>query len=171
MLKGRDRLHALSEEASRERELVIYEGIHIRRLMMKSTARYYEMGIKVFLGDCLLERLEGLKTEVAREDAKAALRPIDTEPSDRVDLFGMLAPERRVAKLVQDLINETIGSLESLNNRFKALHDSYEEEEWAWCLSLIESRMGIDLGDMKSESLASVVEVCASRVLEWLERL
>ena len=48
VIKSLDTLTELYEKASKKQETVFYKGIRIKRLMLKSTRKYYEMALSHF---------------------------------------------------------------------------------------------------------------------------
>ncbi len=165
MVNGSEKLldlHAAALEA-KTKEFVTYKGVHIRRLMLKICSRYYEMGVKVFLGSCLHARLDKLSNReagrrVSMEVVKEALAPNNREGvCDWVDLCGLIAPSESVEKLVDAVADAKIKDLDELSAELKRIHENYDEAEWSWCLNLLETRLGVKLEDFTSQHLSGIV--------------
>ena len=58
MLAGYGLLLDFYQKTPKTQEFVTHKGIQIHRLMLKNCAKYYDLGIKIFLGNCLIARLE-----------------------------------------------------------------------------------------------------------------
>lgn len=156
--KGLEVLNSLKERTSSEQELIPYNGVHVRRSKLKDCAQYYDMGISIFLGNCLQARLDRLSPGATIEDLREALHPKSGEgESQWLDAAGLLAPASSVEQLIGDLTGGRIGSLEELSESFRKIHEEYREAEWAWCLKLLESRLGTPLPDITLSQLIEVI--------------
>ena len=68
-------LHDLYEKASRDQEYIMHHGIHIKRLLLRSTGKYYKMVIYIFIGDEVLKRIKELPDNTSIADIKKRLSP------------------------------------------------------------------------------------------------
>ena len=59
MVNGLQILNDLYENTSKNQENVSYKGINIHRLLLKTCSKFYELGINIYIGNCLLAKLEG----------------------------------------------------------------------------------------------------------------
>jgi len=92
------------------------------------------MAIDEFLGDCLIKRLENKQFKNA-DELRAILSPeTNTGVSEWLDIAGLFAPQDCVQKMLDDIENGTIGTLEQLTKTFRSMYDEYEAYEWAWAV-------------------------------------
>jgi len=158
VVRGLDVLTELYEKAAKKQESVFYKGIRIKRLMLKSTRKYYEMAFHIFLGNQLLARMEN-KEEIDSMDAlRKALAPISHDlPGKWLDLAGMVASESAVQDLVSDIGSGSIGSLEELLTGLKQIHTSYEAEVWDWTAALLAERLNVEVEKISREQLLELI--------------
>jgi len=146
ILRALATLRALAETASKERELVLHGGVYLRRLMLKSSARFYELALQVYLGDRLRARLLPLAPGGTADGLRRALSAPPGEAGvgegEWWDVCGLIAPAAEVERIEADLEGGRIRSLEELNGRFRELAERCPELEWAWCHRLLEERLG-----------------------------
>ncbi len=144
--RGLATLRSLAETTPKERELVLHNGVYLRRLMLKSSARFYELALQVYLGDRLRARLLPLVPGGTADELRRALSAPPGEAGagegEWWDVCGLIAPAAEVERIEADLEGGRIRSLEELNGRFRELADRWPEMEWAWCRRLLEERLG-----------------------------
>jgi len=158
VVRGLDVLTELYEKAAKKQESVFYKGIRIKRLMLKSTRKYYEMALRIFLGNQLLEKMENNEDISSMDDLRKALAPISQEkPGKWLDLAGMIASETAVLDLVSDIGSGSIGSLEELLAGLKQIHSSYETEVWDWTAGLMAERLDLDVEKLSKEELLDLI--------------
>jgi len=158
VVRGLDVLTELYEKAAKKQESVFYKGIRIKRLMLKSTRKYYEMAFRIFLGNQLLEKMENNEDISSMDDLRKALAPISQEkPGKWLDLAGMIASETAVLDLVSDIGSGSIGSLEELLAGLKQIHSSYETEVWDWTAGLMAERLDLDVEKLSKEELLDLI--------------
>jgi len=158
VVRGLDVLTELYEKAAKKQESVFYKGIRIKRLMLKSTRKYYEMAFHIFLGNQLLEKMENNEDISSMDDLRKALAPISQEkPGKWLDLAGMIASETAVLDLVSDIGSGSIGSLEELLAGLKQIHSSYETEVWDWTAGLMAERLDLDVEKLSKEELLDLI--------------
>lgn len=158
MVKGLEILYRLNEDTPKNRESVFYQGISIRRLMLKTAARYYQIGIKVFIGSCVCEKLQPLVPDADWATAKKVLQVNRQETGQWVDLLGLLAPQHRIDRLISDVLAGTVETIDDLSSRLSTMYDGYAEDEWTWCVSLLESRLEIRFNELTPRHLITVIE-------------
>jgi len=156
--RGLDLLRALAASATRERELVPHAGAYIRKLMLKSSARYYEMALDEYLGGRLAARLAPLAPKGSRGELREAVGAAPGERGEWWDLAGLIAPAAEVEALEAELEAGAVGSLAELAGRFARLAADYPEREWAWCRGLLEERLGVAAAEAEPEHWARVLE-------------
>ncbi|MBN1835806.1 MAG: DUF4954 family protein [Spirochaetales bacterium] len=168
MMRGRAVLQGLAEKSSKDQGTVLYKGVQIRRLMLRTTVRYYDMAVDAYLSDRLAARLEplcgrgdmpGVHRALA-PPAEGSAGPADQRAGDGPwrDLAGLLAPDREVEELAAAVSGGDIRNLEGLHRRFQELHERYPVAEWAWCGPRVEERWGIRLQTAGAQELARVIQ-------------
>jgi hypothetical protein len=156
MLQGMGILQDLYQKTSKDIKTVLYKGIEINRLMLRTSARYYEMGIKIFIGKCLINQIE-----------KSGLKALDTlrtaEEGNGVmevwaDAAGLLAPMSDINDFVDSVSLGEIKRIEQIEEKLKSIWQNYTENEWRWCLKLIKTRCTSAREDLTPEYLSQIIK-------------
>lgn len=127
--KGRQLLETLQEEQGRNQTCYVTDdGCTIRNQSLIKGLKYYDMAIRMYLGE-MLER-------------HGAYLPETTLGSGEwVDLAGLLAPKSEIDAIVSDCNN---GCYDDIDSRMQEIHDNYEEYKWAWTYRLATSYYDLD---------------------------
>jgi len=153
VLKSISILNALYEKTPKEQDALNYKGARIKRLMLKSTRKYYEILIPVFIGEQLLKRLEGNIS-----DWRKALVAGTEGIGDWLDISGMSVPVSVLTKLIDSVKSGKIEGLSAMQNNLKEIHGNYSEYSWNWAAKLIEDRTGKRPSDLAVEELQQLIE-------------
>lgn len=159
MLNGQRILQGLYLSANKDQEFVSYNGLNIRRLLLKTGIKYYEMGIKIYIGKRLLSTLENLGPNPSLNDMKKLLKPATNEgKSEWVDLCGMITPSDSMKKLIEKISIRKIQSVEDLLQEIKSINTKYEELEWLWCSGLIKKKYDIEIDNLTKDDLLKIID-------------
>ncbi|MDO9549077.1 MAG: DUF4954 family protein, partial [Candidatus Marinimicrobia bacterium] len=154
MDKGLALLRSLSENTPKEQEYVNHKGCHIKRLMLKTCSKYYDMAIKVYIGNELIKRLD--KPESIAE-IKTRLFSVIPKSDDWKDLSGMLVSESALNKMIDRVNSGKVKSVHDLNQALQNMFDSYTVESWKWVCHLIEKRYEIKVSEITREHFLKIV--------------
>ncbi|MBN2302123.1 MAG: DUF4954 family protein [Lentisphaerae bacterium] len=130
MIRGRQILARLLEESEKGQEYVIYRGIHIKRLLLKTCSRYYKLALDKYFGDVLMTKLE--KNPDA--DALALMKASGTD-DEWLDVCGLICPRNSVNALVDSIVAGKVKSFSEMYDAFSAIHAAYADNEWSWFLA------------------------------------
>lgn len=152
VLTGINTLSNLLEKAKKEQEFVNYKGLVIKRLLIKTCIKYYEMVVRIFIGEQLLKRLE------LSSDIKSALSYNSELHSDKwIDASGMILSQKEFDKIQELIKSDSISDLDSLLEEFKRVNESYSEAAWCWTTKLIEERFKVRITDLSREHLIQII--------------
>lgn len=149
-------LQDLYASAPKDQEFVMYNGLQINRLMLRTAVKYYEMGIKIFLGKSLMNVLDKIQIE-SFEDMKSQMNSHDPV-SEWVDLCGMLLSKTELCEIIDDLTHNRITSVPELYTRLNTVNDSYICEEWKWAMHLIELRLSKSFIEITREDIIQILK-------------
>jgi len=159
-------LSDIYEKADRKNEFVGYNGIQLKRLMLKTCIQYYEVGLKAALGRAVIDRLGGssaLKSLGSLDQVRRKLAPVSRDDvSDWLDWSGLFIPAAVAGRLTKAVGSGAIADLASLAKELAAVHSGYPEARWAWYAGLFERLHGVPVSSVSAEALAKVVT-------EWKE--
>lgn len=155
-----DILKELYEKASQKQETVFHKGIRIKRLMLKSTRKYYEMALAIFLGNQIIKRLEGMGELQSIDAIRKEFAASNSSSQSRwIDMAGMIAQDQSVQKLLGAIKAGTLKDLEGISSALQKIHENYEKEVWDWTIQLLSDRFDLDISTISVEQL-----------LEWVTR-
>lgn len=161
IIEGSNKMKELLENANREQEYVTNKGLHIKRLLLKTCIKYYEMAVKIYIGQELIKRLDKLKDEKDINKIVSSLNYNSLLFSEIwVDAAGMLMTKIDFEFLLNSIAENKINSLDELNTELKNLDKKYSESSWAWCANLIEKRFNINISKLSKEQLSQII-------IEW----
>jgi len=158
VLGSLDILQQLYEKASQKQESVFYKGIRIKRLMLKSTRRYYEMALDIFMGNQVVKRLQKINDQSSLGAIRKGLSATQSGSGKWIDLAGMIAPETTVQKLLSEISSGKITSLEEVASSLEGIHASYEDDAWSWTTSILAERFGIEVDQITAGQLLQLVD-------------
>lgn len=162
VVKALEILKNLEEASKKDQEYINYQGVLIKRLMLKGSGRYYDMALKVFLGNVLTKKL-GAPENITPEKINTLFGVKNRQPSANwVDLFGMLASQTDVEKLISEVKLNKVSSIESLEESLAQIHENYDENVWQYTLNLLAGRFGTEA--LNAEQIIQVVR-------EWQENV
>jgi hypothetical protein len=157
VLNGIDILTELYEKTPKEREVVNYNGVRIKRLMLKSCKKYYEMALHIFIGDQVFNQIEKLDAAITLEALKGLMKNNgDEADTDWVDMAGLVAPVRQLADTVSQIKSMKDVDLLKIENKLQSLFDNYESYTWDYACQILKERFGISKENLDSEHLKDI---------------
>lgn len=132
IIKGLDVLLNLQPAHTHTSNVVVCNNLHFRTSALHKGIEYYTIAINKFLGDCLIEKLRSTSLKSVA-DLQKLLETTDNSGTGKwLDLAGLLAPEKCVNQLLDNIETGKSGTLESIINGFKRLYDDYNSYKWSW---------------------------------------
>ncbi len=161
MWRGREVLNELVALSGENTEVFGYRNCKIRNTSLKHGLELYTIGIRKFLGNSLISRLEKSEWHTL-DEVRKALRP-DSEIGlgTWVDLAGLIAPRSEVSRLADDIEAGKL-SLEAIQERLVTMHANYYSYEWSWALEHLEQVWGCSVEEVTLEQIRRTV-------IEWQE--
>ena len=158
MFKGLKTLQNLLYASGELSDIYSFHSTKIRNTSLRKGIFYYETGIRKFLGNSLIKRLENLPAGASDEEIQAMLKP-DTEigHGDWVDISGLIAPKSEVAALMDGIENGEITTVAQINQAFRIMHENYYTYEWTWAYDKIKEFFGFDPATMTAAQATDIV--------------
>lgn len=153
VLKSISILNELYEKTPKEQSALNYKGARIKRLMLKSTRKYYEILIPVFVGNQLIKRLERNAS-----DWRDALAAGEEGSGAWLDMSGMSVPARVLEELLNRVKSDEIPGLRALEKNLRAAYDNFDTYSWNWTAKLIEERTGKKPAGLDPDELRQLIE-------------
>ncbi len=170
MLNGIRLLTNLKVTAGETSDYFTYHSVKIKNSSLCSGIRLYQIGTDKFLGNCLIKRLEN-KQPKNNEELHSILTPeTKTGTGKWVDMAGLFAPEESVQKLLNDIENGTIRTLEQVTEAFRSMHENYPACEWAWAANIFQQRLGKSIDKMTADDIVEMTTKWKEAVIK-LDRM
>jgi hypothetical protein len=151
-------LGELADKALKTQEYVNYKGIQISRLLLKTSRKFYEMALKVYIGGELAEQLETETGVVSLAGMRKKLAPEGNFwQGEWRDLSGLFAPAVKIDELTDKIKDGKIDTIEQVLEAFREVHKNYKLFAWNWCAGRIESETGTKLNDVSKEMLVQII--------------
>lgn len=157
VMRAREVLDALHTRTPKEQESVYYKGLRIKRLMLKTTRKYYDMTIPIYLGGLLAGRMEDQRPESAMDLAELLKSDRPDDGQLWLDIAGMLVPEKVLQQLLDQVGSGAINSIEALEGRLREIHADFGSYQWSWVLDLMDREYGIRASALSPEAVESLL--------------
>jgi len=155
---GINLLNELHANVSKKQEFVTHKGISINRLMLRTSRRYYETAIHVYIGKLIVNRLKNTGELSSIEKIREILNPgKNNEDTKWVDLLGMVCSERAVNKIVSQIKSGETATVNQLQAELKSVFDNYETEAYNWGAGQIKKYSGVDVVNISKSELLKII--------------
>ena len=166
MIKGDEILNRLKNSSGESSDHYFYQRCKILNPSLNKGIRLYEIGINKFLGNSLIKRLEKINFKNDKEIQKRLKPDTPVGTGKWVDLAGLIAPEEIVKKLLSDMENEKINTLEQVDSYFKSIHDNYYTYEWTWVIDVLQKRIGKTINEITAQDIIKQIEKWRKSVVD-----
>ena len=156
MIKANGQLKHLQDTTDKSVEEVAIEGALIKRVLLRSCQKYYRTGIEMYLLENVVAKIESAMGDKGfrSADFKAAWsNPDAVYDNEWVDIAGQLMPKQRLAGLEDAIEAGKIDTVEAFSTQTKAIHESYQADEWAWVCQAHEQVFGEKLETLDAEKI------------------
>ena len=153
VLRGKKILENLREASGDNVSTYNYHEYVIKAPLLRKGIRYYDLALRIYMGAVLKRHLPTVPASHVGE-------------GEWIDLSGMLMPVSEEKRLVDDIINGTLSSINDVLDRFVFIHNNYNEYRWAWTYRMILDFYGIDNLDAETVERIHADYVAARR--EWI---
>ena len=154
MIRAEALLTKFYQETPKKVEKIRYNGVIIKRLLLRHGSRNYSARIKTYLNAKILDRvapvqdrgIEAIRTALAKDEGC-----IDCKTW--ADVSGLLIAGDRLKALEDDIESGRISDVSEFQAAFKGAFDAYSIDEWAWVRRTFEERDGKSVDDLSVEGL------------------
>ena len=135
ILKGKKILESLREVTGDNVSQYLYHEYIIPASSLHKGIKYYDIALRIYMG-AVLKR-------VLKRDPAITPPATQVGTSDWDDLSGLLLPVSEEERIVNDLKEGNIDSIQQLIERFKEIDTNYRQYQWAWTYKMICDYYGI----------------------------
>lgn len=166
MYSGINILRSLQTLSGETSETYSYQSTKITNTSLRHGIGYYKMAIEKFLGNSLIKKLEKTKFKSVNEIREQLKPSSDIGLGRWVDVSGLIAPKSEISKLLDDIENGTIRTINEINARFQYIHSMYYDYEWTWALEKLEEKFGKRYTEFTVQDIISQVEEWRKSVVD-----
>ena len=135
ILKGKKILENLREVTGDNVSQYLYHEYIIPATSLHKGIKYYDIALRIYMG-AVLKR-------VLKRDPAITPPSTQTGVGDWDDLSGLLLPVSEEERIVKDMREGNIETIQQLLDRFEEINNNYREYQWAWTYSVICDYYGI----------------------------
>ena len=142
--QGKKILENLRQAGGKNVSSYNFQEYIINASSLKKGIKYYDIALRIYMGAVVKRQLKWLK-ENGREPSAVTLQPV-TQTGEGVwnDLSGLLLPDSEEQRLLDDIKNGSIESIQEVLQRFYEINEHYREYQWAWTYRLILDYYGLE---------------------------
>lgn len=135
ILKGKKILESLREVTGDNVSQYLYHEYIIPATSLHKGIKYYDIALRIYMG-AVLKR-------VLKRDPAITPPSTQTGVGDWDDLSGLLLPVSEEERIVKDMREGNIETIQQLLDRFEEINNNYREYQWAWTYNVICDYYGI----------------------------
>ena len=129
ILKGKKILESLREVTGDNVSQYLYHEYIIPATSLHKGIKYYDIALRIYMG-AVLKRVQ-------KRDPAITPPSTQTGVGDWDDLSGLLLPVSEEDRIIADLKDGTIETIQELIRRFEEIDANYREYQWAWTYKII----------------------------------
>ena len=129
ILKGKKILENLREVTGDNVSQYLYHEYIIPATSLHKGIKYYDIALRIYMG-AVLKR-------VLKRDPSITPPSTQTGVGDWDDLSGLLLPVSEEERIVKDMREGNIETIQQLLERFEEINNNYREYQWAWTYKMI----------------------------------
>ena len=129
ILKGKKILENLREVTGDNVSQYLYHEYIIPATSLHKGIKYYDIALRIYMG-AVLKR-------VLKRDPSITPPATEIGISDWDDLSGLLLPVSEEERIISDLKDGAIETIQELISRFEEIDANYREYQWAWTYKMI----------------------------------
>lgn len=156
MLNGEKLLRMLAKTSGRTSTYFTYHSVKIQNPALYKGINLYQMGIKKFLGNSLIKRLEEIPFKTDAEIQKRLKPDTQIGLGKWIDVAGLFAPQESINNLLDKIENGKIKSLEEIKNAFWDIHKNYYTYEWTWAIDVLQKQLNKSIDQITAKDVAQV---------------
>jgi len=158
VLNGIEILNDLYEKTPKEQEFVGYKGLRIKRLMLKSCRKYYEMAWRIFLGNTILKRLSMPEEPENMKEVRIRLEPgYEIREKNWMDIAGMTVPAEILDTLLDEIEQVTYPTLDAIREKITEIYEKYDGYVLSWMHRILAEKFEFDLSLISKEQIVRII--------------
>jgi hypothetical protein len=158
MIKGKETLIKLKETSGATSDYFMYNSVKIEAKALERGIFLYDIGIKKFLGNGLMKKLESEEYS-SIEELHEVLKPASAEGTGEwVDMAGLIVPKEKVLELAEKIEKGKVNTFTEMNAIFGEWHRNYYPWAWNRSYAMFQSALNINLATISKQQLFDFIE-------------
>ena len=158
ILNGINILNELTEKTPKTQDYINYKGLNIHRLLLKTSRKYYEMAIKLYIGHEVVKRIDSITDTSLLSDIRNNFKTHSDDGKGKwIEICGLFSPASKIEALIDSVKSGNIKSISDLNKSLREIYNNYDKYVWEWCSELIGLQIGIDPENIPVSSLIQII--------------
>lgn len=129
IIEGKKILEKLQDASGNEVALYNYYNYVIKSNSLQKGIENYDMALRIYMG-AVLKRIR-------KRDANLTPPSSTVGTGQWTDLSGLLLPVSEEERLIEDIKNGNLESIQDVLQRFEDINEHYRDYQWAWTYQLI----------------------------------
>ncbi len=144
IVQGKKILETLQQAGGNNVSSYNFQEYIINASSLKKGIKYYDIALRIYMGAVVKRQLKWLK-ENGREVSVQNLQPVTHVGEGQWnDLSGLLLPASEEQRLLDDIKNGSVESIQDVLKRFYNINEHYREYQWTWTYQLIKDYYGLE---------------------------
>ena len=145
--QGKKILEQLQKAGGKNVSSYNFQEYIINASSLKKGIKYYDIALRIYMGAVMKRQLKWLK-EHNRVPSPENFMPVTHVGEGQWnDLSGLLLPVSEEERLLSDIKNGGIESIQEVLDRFNDINEHYREYQWSWTYRLILDYYGLEVLD------------------------
>jgi hypothetical protein len=128
IIQGKKILEELQRASGKDVSKYNYHEYVINASSLVKGIKYYDIALRIYMGAVLKRAIKG---------GWVGQPTMKTGVGDWVDLSGLLLPASEEQRIIDDLKNGALDTIDDLEDRFEESDRNYREFQWTWTYQLI----------------------------------
>ena len=147
IVEGKKILEELQRAGGRNVSSYNFQEYIINASSLKKGIKYYDIALRIYMGAVMKRQLKWLKEHNRVPSPENFLPVTHVGEGQWNDLSGLLLPVSEEERLLSDIKNGGIESIQEVLDRFNDINEHYREYQWSWTYRLILDYYGLEVLD------------------------
>ena len=161
IIQGKKILEDLRAASGEDVSTYNYHEYVINASSLRKGIKYYDIALRIYMG-AVLKRVYKRLGAIEEPNTEIGLGKWN-------DLSGLLLPESEELRLVDDIKNGYVESVDELNERFVDIDKHYREYQWAWTYRLILDYYNLD--ELTDENVEQIRQDYVTARRAWIAEI
>ena len=145
--QGKKILEQLQKAGGKNVSSYNFQEYIINASSLKKGIKYYDIALRIYMGAVMKRQLKWLEEHNRVPSPENFLPVTQTGEGQWNDLSGLLLPVSEEERLLNDIKNGGIESIQEVLDRFYDINEHYREYQWSWTYHLILDYYGLEALD------------------------